>query len=107
MGIIAAVGIIFVLFTQLTAATPKITKENSIAELREFRLNGRKEWISLRGENRDKPLLLFLAGGPGGSQLAATRYELAELEKNFVVVNWEQPGAGKSYSAIAKKTINT
>ena len=105
MGIIAAVGIIFVLFTQLTAATPKITKENSIAELREFRLNGRKEWISLRGENRDKPLLLFLAGGPGGSQLAATRYELAELEKNFVVVNWEQPGAGKSYSAIAKKQL--
>ena len=43
MGIIAAVGIIFVLFTQLTAATPKITKENSIAELREVRLNGRKE----------------------------------------------------------------
>lgn len=105
MGIIAAVGIIFVLFTQLTAATPKITKENSIAELREVRLNGRKEWISLRGENRDKPLLLFLAGGPGGSQLAATRYELAELEKNFVVVNWEQPGAGKSYSAIAKKQL--
>lgn len=101
MGIIVAVGIIFVFFTQLTTATPKITKENSIAELREIRLNGRKEWISLRGENRDKPLLLFLAGGPGGSQLAATRYELAELEKDFVVVNWEQPGAGKSYSAIA------
>ncbi|MDT2571455.1 alpha/beta hydrolase [Enterococcus raffinosus] len=105
MGIIAAVGIIFVLFTQLTAATPKNTKENSIAELREVRLNGRKEWVSIRGENRDKPLLLFLAGGPGGSQLAATRYELAELEKNFVVVNWEQPGAGKSYSAIAKKQL--
>lgn len=105
MGIIAAVGIIFVLFTQLTAATPKIAKENSIAELREVRLNGRKEWVSIRGENRDKPLLLFLAGGPGGSQLAATRYELAELEKNFVVVNWEQPGAGKSYSAIVKKQL--
>lgn len=105
MGIIAVVGIIFVLFTQLTAATPKIAKENSIAELREVRLNGRKEWVSIRGENRDKPLLLFLAGGPGGSQLAATRYELAELEKNFVVVNWEQPGAGKSYSAIAKKQL--
>lgn len=105
MGIIAVVGIIFVFFTQLTAATPKITKENSIAELREVRLNGRKEWVSIRGENRDKPLLLFLAGGPGGSQLAATRYELAELEKNFVVVNWEQPGAGKSYSAIAKKQL--
>ena len=93
------------MFTQLTAATPKIAKENSIAELRKVELNGRKEWISIRGENRSKPVLLFLAGGPGGSQLAATRYELAKLEKDFIVVNWEQPGSGKSYSAIPRKKL--
>ena len=29
-----------------------------------------------------------LAGGPGGTQMAAVRHELAELEKHFVVVNW-------------------
>lgn len=94
-----------VVVTQLTATTPKMAKEDSIAELREVCLNGRKEWISLRGENRNKPILLFLAGGPGGSQLAATRYELAELEKDFIVVNWEQPGSGKSFSAIPREKL--
>lgn len=105
MLIVLVLGIVLIMFTQLTAATPKIAKENSIAELRKVELNGRKEWISIRGGDRSKPVLLFLAGGPGGSQLAATRYELAKLEKDFIVVNWEQPGSGKSYSAIPRKNL--
>lgn len=105
MLIVLVLGITLIVITQLTAATPKIAKDNSIAELRKVELNGRKEWISIRGEDRSKPVLLFLAGGPGGSQLAATRYELAKLEKDFIVVNWEQPGSGKSYSAIPRKNL--
>jgi len=97
--------------SQLTASTPRIvdengnTPENSIAELRELELNGRKQWISLRGWDKTAPVLLFLAGGPGGTQMAAVRHELAELEKHFVVVNWDQPGSGKSYYAEKMKNI--
>ena len=50
-------------------------------------------------------MLLFLAGGPGGSQMAATRYELSELEKHFIVVGWDQPGSGKSYKAIKQSDL--
>jgi pimeloyl-ACP methyl ester carboxylesterase len=97
--------------SQLTASTPRIVDENgntpsnSIAELRELELNGRKQWISLRGWDKNAPVLLFLAGGPGGTQMAAVRHELAELEKHFVVVNWDQPGSGKSYYAEKTKNI--
>ncbi len=89
----------FVLLTQAFASTPGINGENAIAELRRVELNGRREWISIRGQDRSKPVLLFLAGGPGGTQMAAVRHDLAELERHFVVVNWDQPGSGKSYGA--------
>jgi pimeloyl-ACP methyl ester carboxylesterase len=63
-------------------------------------LNGSQQWIAIRGQNVDNPVLLFLAGGPSGSELPSTRLHLAELEDHFVVVNWDQPGAAKSYSAV-------
>lgn len=102
------------LFSGLTAHTPPILGEQgkpldgSIAELTQVTINGRKEWISIRGENTENPVLLFLAGGPGGTQMAAVRHDLAELEQHFVVVNWDQPGSGKSYGAAPKDiTPNT
>lgn len=99
------------MFSQFTSKTPPILNEQgdvlegSIAELTRIELNDRKEWISIRGENKQNPVLLFLAGGPGGTQMAAVRHDLAELEKHFVVVNWDQPGSGKSFSATARNSL--
>ena len=53
----------------------------------------------IRGKNIDNPILLYLAGGPGGTDLGAMRADTT-LEQDFVVVTWEQRGAGKSYSAL-------
>ncbi len=101
--VLAAAGVLcagFSWVTQFTASTPAIQGENAISELRQVELNGRKEWISIRGQDASNPVLLFLAGGPGGTQMAAVRHDLAELEQHFVVVNWDQPGSGKSYGAM-------
>jgi pimeloyl-ACP methyl ester carboxylesterase len=111
LAVIIALNTGLVTVSQFTASTPRIvdengnTPENSIAELIKLELNGRKQWISLRGWDKNAPVLLFLAGGPGGTQMAAVRHELAELEKHFVVVNWDQPGSGKSYYAERIKNI--
>lgn len=77
----------------------------SIATLEKVNLNGSEQWISIRGKDVNKPVLLFLAGGPGGSQLVTERRALGELEDHFVVVNWEQPGAGKSFDAVDRSTL--
>ncbi|MDO5521369.1 MAG: alpha/beta hydrolase [bacterium] len=118
-GIYLLVGVclfgILIFITQISVSTPKVkdsdgnTIDGSIAELKKVELNGHNEWISIRGENKDAPILLFLAGGPGGSQLAATRFSLGELEQHFVVVNWDQPGSGKSAGCMKTKdiTVNT
>jgi pimeloyl-ACP methyl ester carboxylesterase len=110
LTVMVVLNIGLVIVSQLTASTPPIrdnngkAPKNSIAELTELELNGREQWVSIRGWDQNKPVLLFLAGGPGGTQMAAVRHELAELEKDFIVVNWDQPGSGKSY--YAEKTEN-
>lgn len=106
-----AISLLAVLLSQWYATTPAITGADgqpvpgSIAELTAVELNGRKQWITIRGHDEDNPVLLFLAGGPGGSQLAATRKNLGRLEEHFVVVNWDQPGVAKSYHAADFDTI--
>lgn len=60
-------------------------------------LGGLDQWIQIRGQDRTKPILLFLHGGPGFPQMPFAHLN-AELEQYFVVVQWDQRGAGKSYS---------
>jgi pimeloyl-ACP methyl ester carboxylesterase len=101
----------FIVYSQKMAYTPPIVGDNgkvlagSISTLEKVHLGGSEQWITIRGKNKKNPVLLFLAGGPGGSQLAATRIQLKKLEENFVVVNWDQPGAGKSYHAVPTKML--
>jgi pimeloyl-ACP methyl ester carboxylesterase len=108
---IFVVGVLAVSASQFFAMTPPITGVDgkplpgSLATLEKVTLNGSQQWISIRGHDTHKPVLLFLAGGPGGSQLATERFALGALEKHFVVVNWEQPGAGKSFDAVDRSTL--
>ena len=108
---ILVVGVLAVSASQAFAMTPPILGADgnplpgSIATLETVTLNGSRQWISIRGQDTTKPVLLFLAGGPGGSQLATERFALGELEKHFVVVNWEQPGAGKSFDAVDRSSL--
>jgi hypothetical protein len=114
LGILTAmilVSLVAVVTSQCFAFTPPIEDSNgqlisgSIATLEEVNLNGSEQWISIRGQDVNKPVLLFLAGGPGGSQLVTERRALSGLEDHFVVVNWEQPGAGKSFDAVDRSTL--
>lgn len=98
--LVAMVGL-----SQATAYTPTVEGVRPISELRPIQVNGRTEWLTIRGQDRTKPVLLFLSGGPGGSQLATARYYFAPLENDYVVVTWEQPGAAKSFGAIAPENI--
>lgn len=101
------VTILAIFLSQKFASTPAITDANgnmipaSIATLESIELNGSTQWMTIRGYSEDLPVLLFLSGGPGGSELVMTRRYLAALEEHFVVVNWDQPGTGKSYHAVA------
>lgn len=92
--------------SQFYAATPPIAGDNSIAVLEKVQLGGSEQWITIRGKDMDKPVLLYLGiGGPGAGGFPATAMNLKPLEDHFVVVNWDQPGTGKSYGAVPIDTL--
>ncbi len=71
----------------------------SVSELVTVPLGGHDQTLMVRGRDATKPVLLFLAGGPGGTELGAMRRDVT-LEQDFVVVTWDQRGAGASYPAL-------
>jgi proline iminopeptidase len=72
----------------------------SIAELTRVEVGGHELALMLRGHSTENPVLLVLAGGPGGSELGAMRRHLSALERDFVVATWDQRGTGKSYAEL-------
>ena len=70
-----------------------------IASLEQVRLGGVDQWLLIRGRSLHNPLLLYLSGGPGGSEMAWVRHFNSPLEDHFLVVQWDQRGAAKSYAA--------
>lgn len=65
-------------------------------------INGVQQYISIRSEKEQAPLLLYLHGGPGDAALPLMLKFNRELERFFKVVIWEQRGTGKSYYPFIK-----
>jgi pimeloyl-ACP methyl ester carboxylesterase len=79
----------------------RIETSNGISSLEEITLGDLKQWIFIRGTDKNNPVLLFLHGGPGAPLLgmSSSRKYDAELIKHFTVVHWDQRGAGKSFNS--------
>lgn len=80
--------------------TPPIqnAEGNSIASLEQVELNGARQWVLIRGQDKSKPVLLFLHGGPGMPMMYLAHAFQRPLENDFVVVQWDRRGAGKSFN---------
>lgn len=79
------------------AAQPGPATQAAIALSESVQVGGSRQWLLIRGDDRSKPVLLFIHGGPGSPYAGFARDFQSALEKSFVVVQWDQRGAGKSY----------
>lgn len=57
-----------------------------------------EQWILIRGNNENNPVILFLHGGPGLPMMPFHQHFQSNMEDKYTVVHWDQRGAGKSYS---------
>lgn len=98
-----ALFVLAVIYMEITSGRTRPFEDDSgnavpgsIAVLEKIELGGVEQWISIRGMSRDNPALIWLHGGPGSTQMPLAHHLDSALEKEFVVVHWDQRGAGKS-----------
>jgi len=79
----------------------------SVAEITRASIGGQDLSMMIRGNDVTNPVLLFLAGGPGGAEFGAMRRHGQALEQDFVVVTLDQRGTGTSYDQIEPTSTMT
>lgn len=60
------------------------------------KIGGIQQWIEIKSEKNNNPVLLFLHGGPGNSAMGYAHKFTSELRKHFIVVLWDQRETGKT-----------
>ena len=83
------------------AATQAIAP-GGIDELKAIEIGGIKQWINVRGNDPANPILLFIHGGPGSTMMPESWTFQRPWEDFFTVVQWDQRGAGKTFSAAGR-----
>lgn len=87
-----------------------IHSPHGIASLERAPIGGISQWIEVRGEDLNNPILLWVHGGPGIAFIPLAGAFQGPLEKCFTVVQWDQRGAGKTYASndkdLQRRTMN-
>ena len=79
-----------------------ITSPAGINSLAPVRIGGIDQWIEVRGQNVNNPILLVIHGGPGVAFIPLAGSFQGPWENYFTVVEWDQRGAGKTYASNDK-----
>ncbi len=67
-----------------------------VSLIEQIEIGGMQQWVMAQGAGSKLPVLLWLHGGPGAAQMPVARHFNHQLEEIFIVVHWDQRGAGKS-----------
>jgi pimeloyl-ACP methyl ester carboxylesterase len=83
----------------INAVRIHIGSENGVQESVYLTLCGAKQYVQIRGQDTDNPVLIFLHGGPGSPVSGVSYTYQLPLEEDYIVVNWDQRGCGRTYYA--------
>ena len=89
-----------VMSLSITAQTKSINEEKFIT------IGGIQQWITIKGDDSSKPVILFLHGGPGSVMSPYDNTIYGTWEKDFILVQWDQRGAGKTFGKNAPEHVD-
>jgi pimeloyl-ACP methyl ester carboxylesterase len=78
-----------------------------IDEARYVEIGGIDQWITIRGEDRRNPVLLFLHGGPGDATNPWGYAVFRSWLRTFTVVQWDQRGSGRTLGRNGESSAAT
>ena len=94
MAIVAAA---FVLLASHAFAQARVATDGYVP------IGGIDQWVTIHGDDDTRPILLLVHGGPADAQSSfASAY--APYERDFVLVQWDQRGAGRTFAKYRDKT---
>jgi proline iminopeptidase len=85
--------------TAIVREMRRIVTADGVERLESVRIGGIDQWVSIRGVDRRNPILLMIHGGPGYVSMPTSWYFQRGWEDYFTVVQWDQRGAGKTFTA--------
>lgn len=74
-----------------------ITTENGVDEGIYVTLGGQEQYLLIRGEDVENPVIIWLHGGPAGSDAFVNHVFQKYLVDEYTVINWDQRGCGRTY----------
>lgn len=93
--------LLFIFVIALFRAHGQAIRENKFVSI-----GGIEQWVTITGDDRSKPVILFLHGGPGSTMSQYGNVMFRGWEKEFILVNWDQRGAGRTFGRIAPPELN-
>ncbi len=87
--------IYLILITAISSST-LFGKDEEFKSLDTIQIGGIQQVVSINYVDKDKPLLLFLHGGPGRSLMNYSDNFNNKLKENFIVVHWDQRETGRT-----------
>ena len=94
---LAGAGLVYRAFLQSRAEEQlAITAPNGIDEALFVPIGGKEQWITIRGQDRSNPVVLWLDAG-SGMAMAPFATALSSYERTYTLVQWDQPGAAKTF----------
>ena len=85
----------------LVTAAPPACPEGADASIHEHSfvpIGGILQWVTIDGAHCGNPVILFVHGGPGNPLSPFADAIFGPWQQDFTVVQWDQRGAGKTYT---------